>query len=330
MRIGAVVAVALAAGLLAWFLTSLNDDGNSVRPISGPAGPAVGAGTTVPISGQGLRTLARVLEQPIYWAGTKPGYRLELTREKDGRVFIRYLPRGVKVGAKKPLLTIGTYPLENAYDSTVSAADQPNSVKLPLKRGVAFYGRAAPTSVYLSYPGSKVQVEVSDPWAPGARRLVRTGKVVPVPAGENQAPALTTAPQALNLAQLKTFARKVGHPVYWLGAKPGAAYEVSQSTDGRIFVRYLPSAAQVGSKTPYTTVGTYPVPNALTVTRARAAAGGSVRVPLGRGAVAFYASSRPTNVYVAFPDVDYQVEVYDPQALKARSRVVSGRVVRVG
>ena len=47
-------------------------------------------------------------------------------------------------------------------------------------------------------------------------------------------------------------------------------------------------------------------------------------------AVAFYASSRPTNVYVAFPDVDYQVEVYDPQALKARSRVASGRVVRVG
>ena len=102
-----------------------------------------GNGTTVPVNEQGLRTLAGALQQPIYWAGTKPGYRLELTRERDGRVFIRYLPAGTKPGAKKPLVTIGTYPLTDAYSATESAASRSDSVKLPLTGGVAFYSRKA-------------------------------------------------------------------------------------------------------------------------------------------------------------------------------------------
>ena len=40
--------------------------------------------------------------------------------------------------------------------------------------------RTRPTSVYLAYPGSRVQVEVFDPSAREARRLVASGQVQPV------------------------------------------------------------------------------------------------------------------------------------------------------
>src|SRR5262249_44346085 len=157
-------------------------------------------------------------------------------------------------------------------------------------------------------------------------------KIVPVTqsASQPQTPAVTTQPQGLTLGGLRQFARKVGHPVYWLGARPGATYEVSQSTDGRVFLRYLPSRAAVGSTAPYLTVGTYPVRDARAVTRTQAQAKGSVSVPLGSGAVAFYAADRPTNVYEAFPGVDYQVEVYSAVHSKARALVATGRVVPIG
>ena len=201
-------------------------------------------------------------------------------------------------------------------------------MKLPLAGGVAFYSRKAPTSVYLAYPGSDVQVEVYDPWAPGARRLVRSGAVAPVP-GKSSAPSVLSEPQALTLSSLKSLARKVGHPVYWIGPKPRTTYEVTQTPEGRIFVRYLPTGVSVGSKAPYLTVGTYPVKGALEVTRRLAAGSGSVTLPVGGGAVAFYASRRPTNVYEAFPGVDYQLEVYDPSVSQARQLVESRRVIPI-
>ena len=46
--------------------------------------------------------------------------------------------------------------------------------------GVAFYARARPTNVYLAYPGRNIQVEVYDPAAGAARRLVAANHIVPV------------------------------------------------------------------------------------------------------------------------------------------------------
>ena len=46
--------------------------------------------------------------------------------------------------------------------------------------GIAFYSKSAPTSVYVAYPGSNVQIEVYDPSAAQAAQLVTSGKIVPV------------------------------------------------------------------------------------------------------------------------------------------------------
>ena len=41
--------------------------------------------------------------------------------------------------------------------------------------------RKTPTSVYVAYPGSKVQIEVFDPDPARALRLVTSGHIQPVP-----------------------------------------------------------------------------------------------------------------------------------------------------
>jgi hypothetical protein len=50
-----------------------------------------------------------------------------------------------------------------------------------------------------------------------------------------------------------------------------------------------------------------------------------VRVP-ACGAVAFHDGSTPTNVYLAFPGTDYQIEVFDPSEAQAKALVRSGKI----
>src|SRR5512132_740801 len=69
----------------------------------------------------------------------------------------------------------------------------------------------------------------------------------------NGVPALTSK------AQLQRLAASVDHPVYWAGPRPGFSYELTRTTTGRIFVRYLPHGVATGDSRPdFLIVGTYP------------------------------------------------------------------------
>src|SRR5262245_59995447 len=90
VRLGAVIAIAVAAGLVAWFLTRGDNSHRSVGP---------GNGTKVTaVSASGLHTLAKALRQPILWAGPVSGDTYELTQTNDGRIYVRYLLPGTKAG----------------------------------------------------------------------------------------------------------------------------------------------------------------------------------------------------------------------------------------
>jgi len=128
---------------------------------------------------------------------------------------------------------------------------------------------------------------------------------------------------------LKTLSHALGHPVYWAGPRPATRYEVTQTKDGRVYVRYLPVGVEAGTKSPYLTVGTYPVRNALAVTQAAAKRSGAVALPVGNGGAGFYDKSRPTSVFFAFPGFTYQIEVYDPDAAEALRLFRSGIVAPV-
>jgi hypothetical protein len=118
----------------------------------------------------------------VYWAGPQAGVVYEFTEAADGRVYVRYLTGGVKVGTPRPsFLTVGTYLVPDAVAAVRRAARQPGAVTLALRGGaIGVYNRARPTSVYFAYPGSRVQVETYDPSAAVARGLVLSGAVQPV------------------------------------------------------------------------------------------------------------------------------------------------------
>jgi hypothetical protein len=174
VRVGAVIAIAIAAGVAAWLI--LRDDGDKTpdEPV-----PASSTGPE-PISLAGLRARAATVDQPVYWAGRLPRRRFEFT-ETPGRIFVRYLPAGAKVGATKPYLTVATYRHPNAFDATTAVAGREGAVRIDVgRKGVAFFNRSQPTSVYLAYRGAPYQIEVFHPVPRIARDLVSSRRVRPI------------------------------------------------------------------------------------------------------------------------------------------------------
>jgi hypothetical protein len=132
---------------------------------------------------------------------------------------------------------------------------------------------------------------------------------------------------AASVQSLKQLPGAVGHQVYWAGTKRGYTYELTQTKGGEVYIRYLPSGAQVGDDRPnFLTVGTYPHPNAFnTVTKAsKRKSEFTAKIP--RGGLAVASQQRPTSVYFAYPGSDYLIEVFDPSAARARNLVVSGKI----
>jgi hypothetical protein len=132
---------------------------------------------------------------------------------------------------------------------------------------------------------------------------------------------------AVTLAELRVLPEQTGHPVFWAGPRASHTYELTRPTDGNVYVRYLPPGVRPGDERPeFTTIGTYPRPRALESLRRLGRGPAAVMFRVPRGGVAAYGRDRPTSVYVAFPEQDVQVEVYDPSARAARRLARSGQV----
>jgi hypothetical protein len=147
----------------------------------------------------------------------------------------------------------------------------------------------------------------------------------------SQPSATPLAPVAASPGRIRDLSVEVGRPIYWLGPEKGKVYELQRTSQDRIYVRYLPPSASIGTtKAAYPLVGTYPVPNAYGVLKSLAKTSGETSFAAPRGAIAVYSNSRPTNIYLAYPGSDEQIEVYDPVPGNARTLVDAGRVVPVG
>jgi len=177
VRIGAVVAVAVAAALVVWLVVIRDDsNGSSTESARVTAIPPVAA------SPDRLRELSVQAGRPVYWLGARDNRTYELTRTPQDRIFVRYLPKGVAAGAQEAKYTlVGTYPVDNAYGvlKELAKAGGESSFTAP-KGGFAVYSTEHPTNIYLAYPGSDVQIEVYASSAEHARELITSGQVVPV------------------------------------------------------------------------------------------------------------------------------------------------------
>ncbi len=127
-------------------------------------------------------------------------------------------------------------------------------------------------------------------------------------------------PDEISVQELRDFAASRPAPVYWAGAIPGRRLELTETDGKNVFVRYLTGEAVVGDGRPaFTTVGSYPVDAAYREVQQRSKAKDMVRRPAAGGGLAIWSVRRPNSVYVAYPGSDVLVEVYDPDAQRARA-----------
>jgi hypothetical protein len=231
-RLGAVIAIAVAAGLVAWLL--LRGDGSSS---SKPAQVPDAFATTR----TELADLAAKVQHPFFWLGPKRGFTYELTQTGSGNIYVRYLPNGVDVGTDKPYLTVATYPFPGAYPAIKKQAAAKGAVTARLASGaLAVLDNGYPKSVHIAYPDVNYQVEVFDRTPARAMRLVSSGQLKHLgrlKASPSAAPtpgASGAGPTAASVDELKSLATELGHPIYWAGARPGYTYELTRTTSGNL------------------------------------------------------------------------------------------------
>ena len=318
-RAVALVVVAAAVGLIVWL---------AVRGTGGSSSSQAKTATATAVSVAQLETVASTVGHPVFWVGPKAGDTLELTRNSNGSIFVRYLPPGVAVGSATPYLTVATYPFPAAYAAIEAIAKQSGSTAMKLSDGgLGVYTASYPQSVHVAYPGVNYQVEIYDPTPGTAENLAAGGNLAALgglAAGRGE------QPRAVSPAGLKSFARSLGHPIYWIGPKKGYTYELRQTSGGQLFVRYLPAGVKVGAAPPYLTVATYPFASAFGAIQALAKQPGETSIAIAHGGIAVFDTSYPKSIHLAFPGSDYEIEVFDPVPAVVRQIVASGQVSPIG
>jgi hypothetical protein len=127
-------------------------------------------------------------------------------------------------------------------------------------------------------------------------------------------------PVILNQDALSTLSGTLGQPIYWAGSRPGTHLEVTQQKNGNILVRFLPENLDAGEPAQkYLTIGTYPFNDAYGGLQAVASRPGAITDSTPSGGLVVTNESTPTSVYVAYPDTNYEIEVYDPDSTEALS-----------
>jgi hypothetical protein len=306
---GAVITA--VAGIAVWLVAGRSGDDDEAGPRS--AGVSLAE----------LKQIAAGIPHPVYWAGPRRGMQYELTRTKDGRIYIRYLPRGTEVGSSRgDFLTVGTYPQDNAFQTLKATARKQGVATIPLADGgLAFRDTNRPASVYAAYPSSDLQIEVFQPSGGGALKLVRDGRLLRL---------VAPASRQASVEELEALPAALAHPVYWLGPRGNSTYELTRTKDGRVYIRYLPRGATVGSAKPYVTVGSYPQRDALANVKRRAANLGATPIEVGDGGVAYIDKNRPTSAYVAYPDTNVQIELFAPDAGQTEGLLTGGSLKPIG
>jgi hypothetical protein len=158
--------------------------------------------------------------------------------------------------------------------------------------------------------------------------LISSGLTYVITSSSNpsQAPTVSTSnfteviagKVALTEAELIDAVKQLGADVYWAGPVKGAKYTLAVPADGQAYVRYLPDGQGIEDTNPnYVVIATYTTTDAFTATQAAGNTSNGVSFISPAGAAVYYSKDTPTNVYVAYPNLNYQIEVFNPIAATA-------------
>jgi hypothetical protein len=147
--------------------------------------------------------------------------------------------------------------------------------------------------------------------------------VVMVLGGDDDVSLTPGEPQIVTVGELESFAEDADHDVYWIGERPDTEYELMESPEGRIFVRYLP-LRDGPSSNGLLTVATYPIDDGAAALERTARQDDSKEIASSDdGAVVLIDRESEENAHLAYPGEDVQVEIFSPvpgEALRIAAR----------
>lgn len=149
--------------------------------------------------------------------------------------------------------------------------------------------------------------------------------------GDDDSSEATAGAEIVAVDELREVAGSQERPIYWAGAQAGMELELSQPDESSTYIRYLPEGVGAGEQqADLLTVATYDYPDAAEELIGLSQKPGGVRRSAPGGGVVYFNRARPQSVYLAYPGVDVQIEIYDPNPQRAQSLATSGRIVSLG
>lgn len=155
-------------------------------------------------------------------------------------------------------------------------------------------------------------------WAIASSRPVKVTFSLPPTQSTTSSPTPTvnsnsTGQTALTADQLRAEVKNVGGSIFWAGAQAGALYTFNHITSGQDYIRYLPNGQGLSDKTQnYRVIATYKEATAYATILAAGKKKTGVGLINPDGSVIYYANATPTHVYMAFKNLPYQIEIFDP------------------
>ena len=136
---------------------------------------------------------------------------------------------------------------------------------------------------------------------------------------------------ALTEDELKSVVANLNSVIYWVGPLENAKYTLDVTDAGAAFVRYLPNGEGANDTAKnYMIVATYQVNAAYDAVKTAGNEQDGIGLMSADGAAVYYNKNAATNVYLAFPGQNLQIEVFDPSPGKALQLVnTAGLVVPI-
>ena len=125
--------------------------------------------------------------------------------------------------------------------------------------------------------------------------------------------AKTSGGVCLSEKELRDLVSKQKITAYWAGPVANATYSINTSNVGQVFVRYVMKGQSCDSENKdFRVIATYAVSGAYESTKAAGSQANGVSLANADGSIVYFNKDVPTNVYLAYQGLDYQIEIYDP------------------